>query len=512
VAEEGTSARVVRNTLVNGLGSVSAVLITLALTPFLITHFGVTAYGVFALSLTFSFLGGYASLADLGIEGAVARYVAEARSDEDLDAVNGVVSTGLAFFLCISLVLTPVMVGASIALVQVFDIPAELHGAAVACFALVAGQLVFELPARIAYAVLEGAQRFGTYQAIELVRAATQAIGFVLVILLDGSIAGLGATVTASSLVVLVLGWTLARRSVPGLQVRRSHVQRAVLRKLMSFGGALFVIRLTGTIYRQMDKLIIGVALGASFVTTYEIANRIHAGAAMVQSIAASALLPAAAFSRSRADILRDMFLRGTSYTVAVSLPVTAATFIFAEPLIRTWVGERLLDATASTRLFAVYLSFAVVHIVGATMVVGLGHVRFTMLLAIANLAINIVISISLVGPLGIEGVVLGTVIAQILVWPFLLRFFLRRFEVGLAEWWRQVVVVNVPGLVLQSATALPLLWLADRAGNLAEVGVIVLVSITISLVGFVAFGLGRPQRAVLIGTLRRALGLRVAA
>lgn len=501
-----------RNTLVNGLGAVSAVLITLALTPFLITHFGVTAYGIFALSLTFSFLGGYASLADLGIEGAVARYVAEARSDKDLDAVNGIVSTGLAFFLGLSVLLTPVLVGASIALVEVFDVPAALHGDAVLCFALVAGQLVFELPARIAYAVLEGAQRFGAYQAIELVRAASQAIGFILAIVMDWSIAALGATVMASSLVVLVLGWTLARRTVPGLRVRRSLVHRSILRKLVSFGGALFVIRLTGTIYRQMDKVIIGVALGASFVTTYEIANRIHAGAAMVQSIAASALLPAAAFSRSRADILRDMFLRGTSYTVAASLPVTVATFIFAEPLIRTWVGERLLDATASTRLFAIYLAFAVVHIVGATMVVGLGHVRFTMLLAIANLAINIVISIALVDPLGIEGVVLGTVLAQALVWPFLLRFFLRRFEVGLGDWWRRVVLVNLPGLALQAVTGLPLLWVANRAGNLVEVGVIVLISIAFSLAGYLLFGLPREQRVVLFTTLRRALGLRVPA
>jgi O-antigen/teichoic acid export membrane protein len=512
VSEEGSSARVVRNTLVNGLGSVAGVLIYLALTPFLIDEFGLTAYGVFALALTLSFLGGYASLVDLGVEGAVARYVAEARSDGDAERVNRVVSTGLAFFCGLSIVLTPVLVVLSIGLIDVFDVPDDLRTDAIWCFALVAGQVIFELPARIAYAALEGSQRFTTYQLIELVRAFAQASVFAAAIVFDWSIAALGAALPFGSLIVLVVGWWLAKRTIPELRVSPRLVSRDVFRTLMSFGGSLFIIRLTGTVYRQMDKAIIGIALGARYVTTYEIANRIHSGAAMVQSIAASALLPAAAYSRERLDIIRDMYVRGTTYTVAAALPVTVAAFIFAEPLIRTWVGEDLLDATVPTQLFLVYLAFVVVHIVGATMAVALGHTRVMTTVAVGNLAVNLGLSVALVGPLGIEGVVLGTVIAQTLAWVWLLRFFLHTFQVDLGEWAMRIVVPNLPGLALQAASAVPLLALADGAGNLVEVGFVLLVSVALSLAGFLLLGLAREQRAVLFGTLRAAVGLRARA
>ena len=38
-------------------------------------------------------------------------------------------------------------------------------------------------------------------------------------------------------------------------------------------------MRVCGTLYRQMDKAIVGVALGPRLVTSYEIANRIQQGA-----------------------------------------------------------------------------------------------------------------------------------------------------------------------------------------------------------------------------------------
>src|SRR5262245_26853157 len=111
--EEGSGARVVRNTLANGAGQVLTVLISLVMTPFLIDGLGVEAYGVFVLALTLTFFGGYAALADLGVEGAAARYVAEARSDHDVATVNRTVSTAAAFFSGVALVVTPILVALS---------------------------------------------------------------------------------------------------------------------------------------------------------------------------------------------------------------------------------------------------------------------------------------------------------------------------------------------------------------------------------------------------------------
>ena len=152
-------------------------------------------------------------------------------------------------------------------------------------------------------------------------------------------------------------------------------------------------------------------------MTLYEIANRIHQGAAMAQSIAASALLPATAYLRRDRATLRELYLRGTTYTVAVALPVMVAAFIFAEDLIRTWVGESLIDATGAARLFLVFVAFVVVHATGTAMIVALGHMRFVISVTVAFTVINLARSIALVPPLGVNGVILGTLVAQAAIW-----------------------------------------------------------------------------------------------
>jgi O-antigen/teichoic acid export membrane protein len=281
----------------------------------------------------------------------------------------------------------------------------------------------------------------------------------------------------------------------------------------MTFGGGLLALRVLGTLYRQMDKVIIGTVLGVRLVTPYDVANKIHAGAGTVQTVAASALLPATAFVRNKADVLRDMFLRGSSYTVAVTMPVVVAGFIFASALIRTWVGEDLeQQATAATRWFFVYLVFVVPHVVGVSILVGLGKLRPVLAVTFGVVVVNLGVSIALVRPLGIEGVVLGTVVSNALAFPVTLVILMRQFDLGLGEWFVRIIRPNIPGVLAQAATAPPLLWLAARAGNVAEAGAIFLVSVTISLAVFFLAGVPRPERDVLVATIRTALGMRPSA
>ena len=337
--KEGTGARVVRNTLANGAGAFTGIAISLILTPFLIRHLGLEAYGIWVLAQSLTFFGGYAAIADLGIETAAVRYVAEARAEGNREALNQTVTSAMVFFSGAAVVFTPVLILLAEPLTELFNVAPVYHQSAIYVFTLVAAQLIFDLPARAFFAVLEGAQQFATFQLVLLARALVQAALFVAVILADLGIGSLGAVSFISSGVMFLAAWILAKRAVPELHVRRRYVSRASLRKLFSFGGGLFFMRIVGTLYRHMDKLIVGIAMGPRYVTVYEIANQIHLAAATVQSIAASALTPATAYLRREREILRDMFVRGTSYTVAISLPVVVAAFVFAGPLIEAWLG-----------------------------------------------------------------------------------------------------------------------------------------------------------------------------
>jgi O-antigen/teichoic acid export membrane protein len=502
----------VRNTLANGLGSFSVVALSIVLTPFLIGDLGTEGYGVWTLALTLTFFGGYAALTDLGIETAAIRFIAEGRSNQDDRQVDEVTSSAFAFFLGVGLVLTPLLIVLAEELVGVLKIDASLEDEATFCFAVVAAQLVFELPSRAFFAVLEGIQRFPVYQAIEIMRALVQAVLFVGVLVLDLGIEGLAVALLISSVVVLLTSWLVVRKVVPDLSVSPRNVSRPRMREMVGYGTGMFSLRILGTIYRQMDKAILGVGLGAKYVTVYEIANKIHGGIALIQSVAASALTPAAAFSRREPEIVREMYLRGSCYTVAASMPAIVAGIVFAGPLVESWVGDDLTEAIWPTQIFLIYLALVSFHVVGSTIIAALGRLR--MLITVSSLIVlgNLALSLILVGPYEVEGVIWGTVIANIVGWPLLLAMFLRNFGIGLGEWLRRVVLPNLPGALVQVAVSLPLLELAESNGRLYTVAALALVSALVSVATFLLVGLRGQQRDLLFRTVREAVSARPAA
>lgn len=505
---EGSAARLVRNTGANAVGGVLNVVIGLVLTPFLIDGLGAAGFGVYALALSFSFLGGYVALADLGIEAATARFVAEARAAGRIDLVGTVASNAMACFTGIALVVAPVLALLAVPLVELFGVEGDLRGPAILCFAFVALQLVFELPARVFIAVIQGAQRFDVTQLIEVTRGVAQGALFAAVLVADLGVGAIGAAIAASSLLVLVISAVLARRITPGLAFAPGRVSRAELRRLLRFSGSLFTIRLTGTIYRQMDRAIVGIGLGAASVASYEIAQRVHLGAQLVQSISASALLPTAAYLRDHLDTLRDLLLRGTCYSLAASLPAITALFCFAEPLIRGWVGDEFADVAGSARLFLSYLLLTASLSVGLGIVVALGRTRRVIVWSLVNLAVNLAVSVALVGPLGVDGVILGTLAGQAVAFLPMLRLVLAELETSAGLWLRRAVAPNLPGLALQLAVTVPVAVAVSDSGSLPLALALVLASIAVSAAAFLAVGLDAAHRRLLVLTVRNAIGL----
>ncbi|HTZ62850.1 MAG TPA: oligosaccharide flippase family protein [Solirubrobacteraceae bacterium] len=501
------AAQLVRNTFASAAGSVTSILIGLALTPFLIHRLGLEAYGVWAFAVTLTLGSGYASFSALGIEGATVRYVAEALDERDPEALNRTVASSLVLFCAIAAVLTPLTIALAHVLVLAIGVSPRLRDAATACFALIGAQLAFELPARAFVAVLEGTQKFVNFQLVELGRALAQAVLFVLAVLAGWGVAGLGVAQAVTTLAALIAYWLLAHRAVAGLRAGPRHVRRAELARLVRFGGGVFSLRLTSVVYNQIDKAIVGLALGARQVGLYEIANKVNLSAATIATVSVSAVVPAAASQRRDRNVLRDMYVRGSCYATAASLPFAVAAFVFARPLLLSWIGPTAAPAVGAAQLFVVYEGVQTVQNVGATMLYGLGRIRLPLIVNLGATALNVALSIALVYPLGFVGVILGTLIANGLAWPVLLWNYLREFECSLGVWLRRLLGPNLPGLALQVGVSLALYEAVGRdTRSLLVAGLLFAVSVAVSLSVFVTIGLRGEDRRALLEVVRQAL------
>lgn len=503
---EVSSKRLLRNTAASAVASVVVAVLAVALTPFFLEHLGQEEYGVWLLATTLTFANGYMGLADLGLQQAAVRLVADARSRGDVAAINRTVSTMLVLFVVLGVVLGALLAVLANTIATLFNVEAAVRDAATVVFALVGVQIALDLPTAAFLAVLEGAQRYAPLRLVEVGSRLAWAIAAVVLVVMGRGVVALAVSSLVVAVVAAAVAIVFAKRVQPGLHVSPSAFSRESLGAIVRQGKSMLTLRITSVVYRQMDRAIVGIALGTAAVARYEVAYKIHATAAMMLSIAPSAVMPAAAYLDAAEDRerLRRLYLRGTKYAVAFSLPVSIAALLYAKPLIATWVGEEYVSLTDETRLFLVYPVLVAVHVIGLTMLVGLGRMREMVILSPASVALNFIVSIVLVDRLGIAGVIWGTLAGYLAIWFPYLRLMLHAFGVRLSEWLARIVVPNVPGLAVQLALgALTLRW-AESLGQLWQVGAVVAFSCAASLAVFLLFVLSSGERHTLLSAVRR--------
>ena len=97
ITDRPNMARPARNVLANWATYFASGAVSFFLTPFIVRHLGNSAYGVWTLLVSMT---GYLGFLDLGIRGAVTRYVAKFHSESDHEKSSQTVSSSLWPFFC----------------------------------------------------------------------------------------------------------------------------------------------------------------------------------------------------------------------------------------------------------------------------------------------------------------------------------------------------------------------------------------------------------------------------
>jgi len=491
-----TAQRLVDNTIINGAASIVGLALSLVLLPVMVQGLGTAAFGIWALALSLTVSGGYLTLLDLGLQQSAVRLMSDARRLGNLPGLRGLFSTTLLVFVAVAGTVAAALVLSSEQLVELFAVEASLRDTAVLTFQLVGAHVLFDLPALAPRALLESDQRFLVVRAIELGRSAVLTVAIVVLLVQGYDLPVVaGASLVASALTASTY-LLVAARSESGRFASKS-LTRAQTRALLSFGGPVFVIRILSVIYRQMDKLILAVVVTLIAVAHYEIASRVQAGMIVLMGAVGAVLFPALTLLRDQPARLRELYLRGTSYFIALFLPAILVILVWAEPLIVGWVGTENADATPLVRLFYVWLALNTLDAVATTMLMALGRLRQLVWCTASWVVANLLLSVLLVGPLGAPGVLVGSVVTYVPLIAAYTLLCIRELDIGLAEWFRRVIRPNIPGTVVQSAVLVALLRtpLSAELPGLAAVAIIGLVTYPLSLAIYVRIGLAPDDR-----------------
>ena len=265
--------------------------------------------------------------------------------------------------------------------------------------------------------VLLGLHRFdvANYVAVSVLLA--QSLGTVVVLKAGLGLQGLTCLVVATSALSIGAYYVAARLLVPELRFRIKDFEFPKLKRLLRLGVQLQVYALVGVYYFYAGKAVVSLKFPLAAVAAFEVALRIPVLFRQGVLFVLGPLMPAISHldSRGGSSQVKSMLLQVLRYSVILGLPAFIGVAIFAEPIIRLWVGASFSSSVFPLRILSLALGLSLFPDLIWLFLVGLGKQRLAVIFTLAEVTFGIVLSYILAGRWGLPGVAFGALGTAIL-------------------------------------------------------------------------------------------------
>jgi O-antigen/teichoic acid export membrane protein len=494
-AERPRVSRAARNVLSNWITYLLGGAVSFFLSPFIVRHLGNSAYGVWALLVS---LTGYLSFLDLGIRGAVTRYVAKFHSEREHEQSSNTVSSACGVFIVVGFVAFLSSIVFAIFAVPHLKIPLSYSRAAQFVVVIAGASVAVSLVSGVFGGVLIGLQRFELHNSIALGGVALRAIAIVLALRADRGLVSLALIQLGSSTGELLFGFIFSRRLYPEVRLAVDHLRRSHVSLIFSFGAYAFLLLVSNYLIYYTDALVIGAFLPVSMVTFFAIAGNLTIYAREFVGGFSRTMTPLASKLEveSGREKLQETALKAARYCSMAVLPIFVTFIVRGHSFIGLWMGPAYADLSGHVLwILSIPWFFGAGVAVFTSVVLGISRHKPVVPVALAEGLGNLALSIALIKPMGILGVAWGTVIPNIAVslffWPWYVRRTLgipvRRYMLSL--WLVPAIAVLPYGLCTY---ALNRFW---PAPNLAFFFLQVAMVLPTAIIGVWYFGLTRRER-----------------
>lgn len=415
------SKKLVTNTFFNLLGRSWSFVVTLLLTPYILSRLNVGEFGIWVLLSVFA---ASFNLLDLGLGYSFVKYISAYYTYEEYDRINEVIFSGLAFYGLFGIVLTAFGLALEQPLFRLF----RIAGASDVYLLVLIACSVSNIGAMF-LSVFKGIQRMDKSNSIEIRMSIVSAIGTVVLIELGFGIFGLALNSLICSVIAVVFTWSTLRREVPKTRFGW-YFNGKLLREMFAYGAKIQVSRFGGLICFQVDKLIISRVLGIASVSFYEVSSRLTSFMRAVPLLMLSAVIPATSELGARNDrekILRTYYL-ASKYVAIVTVAMVAFVVLEARSAVNLWIGKGFEESVVLIQILAVGYGVNVLGGSASQTGAGVGRPEFDMRSTALLAVINPILSLWLVREFGAPGAAAGTSIAMILAAVYLLVTFHRGY------------------------------------------------------------------------------------
>jgi O-antigen/teichoic acid export membrane protein len=425
-APANRKSRVVRNVITNWAAYFISMGVNFLLSPYVVRHLGNTGYGVWTLILS---LTGYLGLLDLGVRGAVTRYVAKFHSEANHERSSEVASSAAVIFGMAGLIAIFASLVCAFGVIGYMHIPPEYLMAARAVLILTGLSVATSLINGVFGGILVGLQRFDLTNGIEVSINLLRAGSIVVALHFGEGIVTLACLQLGFTLARWATNVALTRHYYPELRIRLAHAHRAAIKLIFSFSAFSFLMHVSASLIYASDNVVIGAYLPVTFVTFYVIGGNLVEYARTLVNGISQTLTPLASSTETRGDPkeLQKLVLTSSRWASMVILPVTWTFLLRGHSFIGLWMGWSYADLSGQVlRVLSITIMFWGANCAIAGIFLGLSKHKPIVPAMIFEGICNLALSIFLVKRIGIIGVAWGTAVpslaTSLLFWPWYIR------------------------------------------------------------------------------------------
>lgn len=403
--------------------------VTLLAVPLTLGYLGTERYGVW---MTISSFAALLSFADLGIGSGLITAISRASGLGDRASIQRLSGTAFWLLLLAGLVFVLGVVAASL-LIDWADVlnasgPLARSEAAPSVVMFMVCYAVY-LWLGTAGLVRRGLQE-GYVNSIFTVAGSATAIALLIVVTTLGLglpfivAAVMGGPALGNGANTLFL-YTRSRWLAPRLR----RLDGTAARELFRSGSRFLVLQFAVAAGFYSDSVIAARVVGPEGVAIYSVAAKMFLIPSVLAAAALAPLWPAYGEAIARGDSawVTKTLRRSIVLSLAITVPVSLALIVFAEPILNVWIGGELRPPFLLVVGMGLWVVLAGIGTAVGTFLNGASLLKVQVVTHALMAVANVALSVYLASRIGVAGVILGTVISYPIFVLIPMTFYARR-------------------------------------------------------------------------------------
>jgi len=362
---------------------------------------------------------GYFTVLDFGVNTAIVRYISKYVAEENFGKAREVYSTSFVFFLLIGTVVFIITIIIAFFFQSIFDIKILSRTYLFLVFIIVGSDLAFGLILSVFPGTLAGLQEYFRLNLISISISIIRSVILVWFLISGYGLLTLAVIQISATILKVFFQFWVVKKNYDFLQLDFSTLNRPMMRQIYNHSIYSFIISIAQKLLFYTDSIVIGSVLTISVIVYYSIPATLMDYVNKFMWSMISVLIPVVS-SQERANNSEKniyLYVLGTKYSLAICIPIIFILFTVGKDFIALWMGpEYGLRSAMVLRILLTGYLFAFSQMIAHALLKGISKHRILSFMFIGEAVSNLILSLALAKPYGIEGVALGTMIPMIIV------------------------------------------------------------------------------------------------